>query len=110
MMDKLSVAREEINRIDREMAKLFCERMEAVKSVAEYKKERGLPILDSTREGRRLFRYVVCAKVRHEVSHLLLRPQATHGYFCVEDVALHLRLVGSLHSWRVGCGNSIDYQ
>ena len=50
MMDKLSVAREEINRIDREMAKLFCERMEAVKSVAEYKKERGLPILDSTRE------------------------------------------------------------
>ena len=49
-MDKLDIARQEINRIDKEMAKLFCERMEAAKRVAEYKKERGLPILDSTRE------------------------------------------------------------
>ncbi|MEE0946657.1 MAG: chorismate mutase [Acutalibacteraceae bacterium] len=49
-MDKLSKARQEINRIDKEMAELFCQRMEAVKTVAEYKKERGLPILDSTRE------------------------------------------------------------
>lgn len=49
-MDKLDIARQEINRIDKEMAKLFCERMEAAKNVAEYKKERGLPILDATRE------------------------------------------------------------
>lgn len=49
-MDKLSKAREEINRIDKEMAELFCRRMEAVKTVAEYKKERGLPILDVGRE------------------------------------------------------------
>ncbi len=49
-MDKLSKAREEINRIDKEMAELFCQRMEAVRQVAEYKKERGLPILDAARE------------------------------------------------------------
>lgn len=49
-MDELIKAREEINRIDKEMADLFCQRMEAVKSVAQYKKERGLPILDATRE------------------------------------------------------------
>ncbi len=49
-MDKLDSARQEINRIDKEMAKLFCERMEAAKAVAQYKKERGLPILDATRE------------------------------------------------------------
>lgn len=49
-MDKLDIARQEINRIDKEMAKLFCQRMVAAKNVAEYKKERGLPILDATRE------------------------------------------------------------
>lgn len=49
-MDTLSKAREEINKVDKEMANLFCRRMQAVKDVAEYKKERGLPILDKERE------------------------------------------------------------
>lgn len=50
MEDKLQIARQEINEIDTEMAKLFVRRMKAVTAVAEYKKERGLPIFDSTRE------------------------------------------------------------
>lgn len=49
-MDKLLEARETIDRIDREMAKLFSERMKAVREVAAYKKERGLRVLDSSRE------------------------------------------------------------
>ena len=49
-MDKLKKAREEIDRIDREMAELFCRRMAAVREVAAYKKEQGLPIFDATRE------------------------------------------------------------
>ena len=49
-MDELQSARETINRIDSEMAKLFGKRMEAVKKVAEYKEARGLPILDEERE------------------------------------------------------------
>lgn len=49
-MDNLSRAREKINEIDKKMAELFESRMEAVKIVADYKKERGLPILDKTRE------------------------------------------------------------
>ena len=49
-MDKLSVAREKINSIDSKMAKLFAERMEAVKEVAEYKAENSLPIFDAKRE------------------------------------------------------------
>lgn len=49
-MDKLKIARENINSIDKEMAKLFCQRMTEVKSVAEYKKEHGLPIFDEKRE------------------------------------------------------------
>lgn len=50
-MDKLSVAREKINSVDSKMAKLFEERMEAVREVAEYKAERALPLLDANREN-----------------------------------------------------------
>ena len=49
-MDKLSEARSQINEIDKEMAALFERRMKAVEAVAEYKKERALPILDADRE------------------------------------------------------------
>ncbi len=50
--DKLSQAREEINAVDREMAELFCRRMDAVKKVYEYKSEHGLPVLDKGREAQ----------------------------------------------------------
>lgn len=49
-MDKLEKARIEINEADKGIAELFCKRMNAVRAVAEYKKERGLPILDAARE------------------------------------------------------------
>jgi chorismate mutase/prephenate dehydratase len=49
-MDKLKEAREEISQIDTEIAELFCKRMKAVKKVAEYKSEHGMPILDPARE------------------------------------------------------------
>ncbi len=50
-MDKLQNARETINRVDAEIAKLFVERMHAAADVAAYKKEHGLPILDTSREA-----------------------------------------------------------
>ena len=46
----LDKARKEINEIDKQMAELFVRRMHAVENVAEYKKERGLSILDRERE------------------------------------------------------------
>jgi 3-dehydroquinate synthase len=46
----LDQARETINRVDREMARLFEERMNAVRKVAEYKTACGLPVLDPKRE------------------------------------------------------------
>lgn len=49
-MNSLDKARKEINEIDGKMAELFCERMRAAEAVAEYKKERGLEILDAARE------------------------------------------------------------
>ena len=48
--NSLDNARKEINQIDKEMAELFVRRMHAVECVAEYKKERGLAILDEARE------------------------------------------------------------
>ncbi len=48
--DALDEARGEINRIDREMAQLFCRRLSAVQAVAAYKRSHGLPVLDPVRE------------------------------------------------------------
>ena len=50
-MTKLEKARQTINKVDKKMAELFEERMEAVRLVAEYKKEQGLQVEDSSREA-----------------------------------------------------------
>ncbi len=50
-MSELDQARKEINRIDEEMARLFESRMAAVKRIAAYKKENGLPVRDPVREA-----------------------------------------------------------
>lgn len=49
-MQNLENARLLINKIDKEMAQLFEQRMDAVKIVADYKKENGIPIDDFSRE------------------------------------------------------------
>lgn len=52
-MNELEKYRDEITAIDGEMAELFEKRMSAVHKVADYKKERGLPVLDSARGKKR---------------------------------------------------------
>ena len=49
-MADINKARQQINDIDAQMAELFCRRMDAVKEVGIYKKERGLPIFNFERE------------------------------------------------------------
>ena len=49
---ELHEIREEIRQIDEEMAELFVRRMEAVRKVAAYKNQRGLPVLDREQESR----------------------------------------------------------
>ena len=51
-MTELESARKIINEVDGEMAKLFTKRMEAVKIVAEYKKNNGLQVFDPVREAQ----------------------------------------------------------
>lgn len=50
-MEDLNKIREEINKIDSQMAGLFEKRMGLAKHVAEYKKENSIPITDETREN-----------------------------------------------------------
>jgi len=49
-MSDLDKARQIINDTDREMARLFEQRMDAVRQVAAYKMEHGIPVEDITRE------------------------------------------------------------
>lgn len=51
-MTKLEQARQRINEIDKEMARLFEERMDAAAMVAESKKETGMPVYDPEREAQ----------------------------------------------------------
>ena len=62
MKDSLKKAREKINLIDQEMARLFEERMKAAESVAEYKKEHGITVMDDLNririaKAKRFLRY-----------------------------------------------------
>ena len=50
-MKDIETARKAINEADKEMARLFSDRMNAVRDVAAYKAEHGLPIFDSAREA-----------------------------------------------------------
>ncbi len=48
----INEARELINSVDTQMAVLFAQRMKAVREIAFYKKERGIPVEDKERETR----------------------------------------------------------
>lgn len=50
----LTASREKINGIDKELVRLFCERMKASGEVARYKKESSLPVYAPEREERLL--------------------------------------------------------
>ncbi len=52
----LAASRREIDKIDGEMAELFCRRMKAVADVAAYKRTHGMQILDENREAEVLLR------------------------------------------------------
>lgn len=67
-INQLQAAREEIDRVDREMAALFERRMTAVAQVADHKKKNGLPIFDPERED------AVIAKNTAYIQDESLRP------------------------------------
>ena len=70
MKDELQKAREDIDRIDSQMAGLFEERMEAAERVALYKKKTGMQIFDPKREEEIL-----------ERGSLRIKNEALRGYY-----------------------------
>ncbi len=59
--------RKELDTIDDQMVGLFCRRMEIAGQIAEYKKQNGMPVLDSGREREKLAQ--VCGKVPQEMEN-----------------------------------------
>lgn len=57
-MNELEETRKKISVLDAEMARIFVERMRLVEDVAEYKKQKGLPITDPVREAAVLERNI----------------------------------------------------
>ena len=49
-MDELENLRRDIDGIDSQLVELFCRRMDVTRRVGEYKRERGVPVLDQARE------------------------------------------------------------
>ena len=84
MENKLKQAREIINKVDKEMAKLFEERMKASQMVAEYKQAHGLEILDAKREAevvKNNSAYVEDEKIRgYYVNFLKSTMQISRSY------------------------------
>ena len=69
--------RKQIDGIDRELVELYCRRMETSRAIGRYKRENGLPVLDSERERNLLNRVAEQAGEENEqgvraLYHLLL--------------------------------------
>ena len=63
--------REEIDRVDGELLRLFTERMDIVHKIAEYKKEHNLPVLDAVREREKLYAIGEKAGEKRTYAHAL---------------------------------------
>ncbi len=50
-MDELTKARQTIDEVDKQMAELFCKRLDAVKHVVNYKKQTNMAVFDAKREN-----------------------------------------------------------
>ena len=61
-MDELELLRQQIDTIDRQLVSLFEQRMHTALNVAEYKREKGLPVLNAGREQQVLDRCVSALK------------------------------------------------
>ncbi|MDU4603691.1 MAG: chorismate mutase [Clostridium perfringens] len=81
MSDKLAQCREEIDRIDGELMKLFEERMNVVLDVARYKKENNMEIFHKDRENQ------VIEKNLSRVKNKELLPYAEEMLHALMDIS-----------------------
>lgn len=95
---QLDEIRKKINEIDSEMAELFAKRMDAVREVAEYKKERGLAIEDLERE-QNLIKTQSCMVHDDEI-----RPFYVSFLQSTMDISKHFQY-SLMHGLKVACAD-----
>ena len=85
-MRNLSKARDEIDNIDTQIIKLFEQRMDIVKDVANYKIENNLPVLDSSRENIMLEKNLKKITNEEYKKHILCRYAGSlcHEFYCMQ--------------------------
>ncbi len=81
-MSKLEESRKNINRIDKEMAKLFEERMEVCAEIAAYKREHGLSVRDPARESEVINRNRALVEKRELESYYVQYLQSMMDISC----------------------------
>ena len=96
MSTKLEAARQIINEVDAQMAELFVRRMQAAEMVYEYKKEFGLPILDTKREA-----------VVIERNAARIEDDVVKGYYM--DFLKHVMSVSRAYQYRMQNGLKVAY-
>lgn len=80
-MSNLENARKIINEVDVQLAALFEKRMEAVKMVAEYKKQNNLPVFDENREKE------ICKKEIEYIKNDELKSYYLEFIQCLMDIS-----------------------
>ena len=96
MSNKLEEARRIINDADSQMAELFVKRMRAAEMVYDYKKEMGLPILDSERENAVI-----------EKNSALIEDDVLKGYYI--DYIKNVMSVSRAYQYRMQSGLKVAY-
>jgi len=96
MGNRLEEARMIINEIDEQMAQLFVKRMKAAEMVFEYKKEYGLPVLDSKREETVI-----------ERNSAFVEDDLLRGYYI--DHLKHMMSVSRAYQYRLQNGLKVAY-
>ena len=96
MSNKLEEARQIINEVDAEMAKLFVKRMRAAELVSEHKMEHGLPILDQKREDAVI-----------ERNSAFVEDEVLKGYYI--DYLKHMMSVSRAYQHRLQSGLKVAY-
>lgn len=84
-MEKLDIYREQIDKIDTEIIKLFEERMDVVLDVAKYKKENSMPIYQAEREN------VVLKKVEDKLENKGYLEETTELFKFIMDLSKSLQ-------------------
>lgn len=96
MSNKLEEARRIINEVDSQMAELFIKRMRAAEMVYDYKKEKGLPILDEKREAAVI-----------EKNSALVEDEILKGYYI--DYIKNLMSLSRAYQYRMQNGLKVAY-